>query len=105
MPHSNHLKLLNQVFELEKKIQRTGDPSSLSRPVERMKETFEDMGYRLHNPHGEPYSETRTDVEANIVGELANGMVITDVIKPIIYFKEAERSTMLQKGIVICQKP
>ncbi len=105
MPHSNHLKLLNQIFELEKKIQKNSDSASLSRPIERMKETFEEMGYRIHNPNGEPYNETRTDVEANIVGELANAMVITDVIKPIIYFKDAERNTLLQKGIVICQKP
>jgi hypothetical protein len=105
MPHSNHLKLLNQLFELEKKIQKSADSSTLSRPIDRMKETFEEMGYRLHNPQGEPYNETRTDVEANIVGTATNGLVITDVIKPIVYYKDAERSTMLQKGIVICQKP
>ena len=103
--HSNHIKILNQFFELEKKAQKMSDGASLQRPIGRIREAYEEMGYRVHNPFGEPYNETRTDVEANIVGQQTNGLVITDVIKPIIYFKESERNTMLQKGIVICQKP
>jgi hypothetical protein len=105
MPHSNHLKILNQFFELEKKMQRIPDASALQRPLDRIRETFEEMGYRTHNPLGEPYNETRTDVEASIVGNNTRDLVVTDVIKPIIYFKEGERMTILQKGIVICQKP
>ena len=105
MPHNNHVKILNQLFELEKKAQKISDGASLQRPLDRIRETLEEMGYKVHNPIGEPYNETRTDVEANIVGTQTNGLVICDVIKPIIYFKETERTIMLQKGIVICQKP
>jgi hypothetical protein len=103
--HTSQIKILNQFFELEKKAQKMADGALLQRPIDRIREAYEEMGYRVHNPLGEPYNETRTDVEANIVGQQTNGLIITDVIKPIIYFKESERNTMLQKGIVICQKP
>ena len=103
--HDNHLKILNQLFELDKKMLKLSDAAVLQRPLLRIRETFEEMGYRVHNPISEPYNETRTDVEASIIGNETRNLVVSDVIKPIIYYKEGERTSILQKGIVICQKP
>jgi hypothetical protein len=96
-----HLRLLNQFFELEKKILKSSDSAGLQRPLDRMKDVFLDMGYQIHNPLGEPYSETRTDVEASVLGDAASNLKVVEVIKPIVYQKEEGRNVLLQKGVVL----
>jgi hypothetical protein len=39
-----------------------------------------DGGLVYHNPIGEPYNETRTDIEASISGNSADNLIITEVI-------------------------
>ena len=101
---STHIRIINQLFELEKKIQRSADAATLQRPVDRIKEALTELGYQSHNPLGEPCNETRTDLEVNIVGNEVRDLVVTDVIKPIIFYKEGDKTTILQKGIVIASR-
>jgi hypothetical protein len=99
--NSFHIKIINQVFELEKKTAAKPELSSLQRNIDRIKQNFEEAGYTILNPIGEPYHETRIDYEASISGDMSAHMQIVNVIKPVVYFTEEGRKSILQKGIVI----
>jgi hypothetical protein len=98
------LKIINQLFDLEKKLMAKTDMQSSMRNFERIKENFTEMGITIHSPLGEQFSETRTDCEASIAGALSNHMIITEVIKPIVYQAETnQRKIIIQRGVVIVQ--
>ncbi|MEY4927647.1 MAG: hypothetical protein RI894_2083 [Bacteroidota bacterium] len=101
--HSLYLKLINNFFDIEKKVLQKTEMQPLMRNIDRMKATFEEMGYIIRNPKGEGYSETRTDCEASIVGESTESLVITDVIKPIVYWRIGEILGIVQQGIVLVE--
>jgi hypothetical protein len=96
-----HLKIINQFFEIEKKLAALNGAESTQRNVERIKSYFEEMGYQIHNPMGESYSETRTDCEASIAGASAENLYINEVIKPIVRYLQEGQPQIIQKGIVI----
>ena len=100
-----HLRIINQVFELDKKIQQKADIASLNRHTDRIKSALEELGYRIQNPVGEPYSDTRTDYEASIVGAKMQQLTIVETIKPIVYYQEKNNSSveLLQMGVVIVE--
>ena len=95
------IKIINQVFELEKKLQGKPELSGLQRHVDRIKSALDEMGWQMSNPLGEPYAETRTDCEASIAGEITGPLHIANVIKPIVYHASGQGSTIMQKGVVI----
>ncbi len=103
------LDMLNQIFEIEKKLERIEESNSIGRNLNKLKELFETeiyqqgSGLTYYNPIGEPYSETRTDCDASIAGESTENLVITDVIKPIIRFKQGGFNHIVQKAVVIVQ--
>ncbi|HEY6160666.1 MAG TPA: hypothetical protein VI112_05565 [Bacteroidia bacterium] len=97
------VKLINQVFEIEKKIAAKPELSALQRHVTRMKEHFEELGLNYHSPLGEPFNETRTDCEASIAGESSENLVITEVIKPIVRQRDGNLFLIIQKGVVIAE--
>lgn len=104
------LDFLNQVFEVEKKLSRIDQPNSIDRNVRKMREAFEDgllgeYGLVYQNPMGEPYNETRTDCEASIAGDSLEGLVITEVIKPVIYLKHRGHTQLVQKAVVVVEGP
>ena len=99
------LNLLNQVFEIEKKVARLDDPGTIGRNVRRMKDMFENDlsasgGFAYDDPTGQPYDETRTDCEATIIGESTEGLVIVDVIKPIVRYTANGFSQIVQRAVV-----
>jgi hypothetical protein len=109
------LDILNQVFEIEKKTQKLKEENSINRNVRRLKTQFEN-GFRIamgqevaevsltyHDPTGEPYDETRTDCEASIAGESADGLRIVEAIKPIIRLRLGEANLIVQRAVVIVQ--
>lgn len=97
------LQLINQLYELEQKAQLKG-ATDFERNFERMKDHLADLGYTYHNPIHEVYSDTRTDCAASIVGELKEPMVISKVVKPVIYFKDPSGpSELVQKAVVIVE--
>lgn len=100
----HYLYLINQVFDMERKVDRLSEKNSLSRNIDRIKSKFSELGLEVFNPMGEPYNETRTDCEANIAGESSEGLVITDVIKPIVRLRSGGASLIVQKAVVIVEE-
>jgi hypothetical protein len=98
------IQILNQVFEIQHKINQLNITDKFSRNMTRLISICEENGYTMQDPLGEKYNESRTDIEANISGNLTNNMIISQVIKPIIYQigNEGEK-TLVQKGIVIVE--
>ncbi len=77
-----------------------------------MKDVFEsvfasasesNIGLSYHNPIGEKYSDTRTDLEASIAGSSSENLVITEVIKPIIRYRQGSMTMIARKGIVVVE--
>ena len=95
--------LLNNLFEIEKKIQINSEHTNLKRNIERMKEIFADQKVFFENPLGESFSETRTDLEATITGTSTDDLRVIDVIKPIIRVGDRSFSRVVQKGIVVVE--
>ena len=93
----------NNLFEIEKKMAINGDPGNLSRNITKMKESLEEHGITYENPDGEPFNETRTDLEASISGTGTNDLYVVDVIKPIIRANSSGMSVVIQKGIVVVE--
>ena len=98
---SQHIFILNQLFELERKLQKGEQPKGLLRHVDRIRRTYEDLGLTFHDPLGETYDETRTDCDATISGESADDLIIVDVIKPIIRFNDEGYQKIVQRAVVI----
>lgn len=95
-------RLLNQIFELERKATRLADGENVLRQVRRMKELFEeDFHLTYEDPTGQPFNETRTDVEARLAGDSAENLVIVETLKPVIRFSHGPTSSIVQKGIVV----
>ncbi|MVM35155.1 hypothetical protein GO755_34345 [Spirosoma sp. HMF4905] len=92
--------IANQVHILEKKAEKDKlSGNTYSRPLQRIRQALLELGISYHSPDGEPYSETRTDVEASVTGDLTDNLVITQVIKPIVTYN----GQIIQTGIVIVE--
>ena len=94
------IKMANLVFELEKKSQKDGGPG-VQRTLGRMQQVLEEAGLLILNPLGEAFSDTRTDVEATLVGALHDKLRITEVLKPIVYIHQEGKNTLVQRGVVL----
>lgn len=97
------LTLLNNLYEVERKLAVHGDPGNASRNVEKMKDALGGERLFYEDPMGQPFRETRTDLEATISGDGLENLVVAEVIKPIIRVGTAELSRVIQKGIVVVQ--
>jgi hypothetical protein len=104
-----YLFMLNQLFEIEQKLDKLQEENSIRRNINRLKNYFETnalsegQGLTYRNPIGEDYDETRNDCEASIAGNLTEDLHIVEVMKPIIYVKYGNSQLILQKAIVIVQ--
>jgi len=96
-------QMVNQLFDLEKKIEIMANNKSLQRNIRRMKMALEEMNIVYLNPLGEKYDETRTDCDATISGTSTKRLRITEVIKPIIAQREGDMLMIIQKGVVIVE--
>jgi hypothetical protein len=95
------VKFANLIFDFDKKLLSGQSDTSLRRICDKMKNTLADAGILVINPVGEPYLSTRTDVEANIVGDGIGKLVITEVLKPVVYSSMGGVRELLQRGVVI----
>ena len=105
-----YLKILNQIFEIEKKLNRLEASNSIARNLNRIKDLFEsnipnkeDFGFFLENPLGQVYDDRRIDLDATISGEGIENLEVIEVIKPIIRLKQRGFNQLVQKGVVIVQ--
>lgn len=95
--------IMNNLFEMEKKIELNGDSANLQRHIERMKDLMGTEKVFFENPIGERFSETRTDLEATITGADTDDLYVIEVIKPIIRIGDRSYSRVVQKGIVVVE--
>lgn len=96
-------QLLNNLYEVENKIGRGGDPGNAMRNVTKMKEAIATEGVFYEDPFGQPFDETRTDLEVTISGGETENLRVVEVIKPIIRIGDSNYSRVVQKGIVVVQ--
>ena len=97
------LNTLNNIYEIEKKLALHGDAGNATRNVDKMKDTFAELGVFYEDPRGQEFRETRTDLDATISGNDTENLVVVEVIKPIIRAGEAAFSKVVQKGIVVVE--
>lgn len=115
------LTALNQVYEIEQKVKKHGDPANIGRHLSKLKDAFFEEGLPLwdtggsrlklglvcEDPMGQSFDETRTDVEATISGAGTEHLVVVEVIKPIVRAVvrdgAGEVSKVIQKGIVVVE--
>ncbi len=100
----NPVLIINQLFEMEGKAREAGLDQQFERNFRRLFAHFEEEGYIIQDPSGEAYTESRTDCEASISGKIGATMVITRVLKPIVYQKSDAGILLLQKAVVIAEK-
>lgn len=107
-----HFELLDQLFEVERKLANIKEENSISRNLNKMKDIFENLpsnssgsnfGFTYHNPIGEQYNETRLDLEASITGNSSEELVVIEVIKPIIRYKSGVSNFIARKGVVVVE--
>ena len=98
------VSIINQVYELQQRIQSMPDAAQFERNFSRLQHTFEEEGFIIRDPLHETYSESRTDYEASIVGDPAAKMTITRVLKPAVYQRNGQDLRLIQKAIVIVEK-
>lgn len=97
------LTVLNQIYEVERKLTLHGDPGNALRNVEKLKDALAGEGIFYEDPMSQPFRETRTDLEATISGSGTENLVVVEVIKPIIRGGNVSFSRVVQKGIVVVQ--
>lgn len=99
------LTVLNQLFEIEKKLSATeiSDPTHCLRNVTKIKDALQEKELFYEDPTGQPFKDTRTDLEATISGQGTDNLKVVEVIKPIIRVGTRDFSRVCQKGIVIVE--
>ena len=111
-----YLDLLNQVFEIDKKASALTESNSIQRNVRNMRTWFERdimagqggqpilCSLTFHNPIGEPYNETRADCDASIAGSGTEHLMITDVMKPIVWLSVGGApKVIVQQAVVMVE--
>ena len=108
-----YFELLDQLFEIERKLENIEESNSIARNLNKMKDIFEtnlfssstssEIGFTYHNPIGESYNETRLDLEASIAGNSTEILIIKEVIKPIIRYKSGGSTLIARKGVVVVE--
>ena len=93
--------LLNNLYEIEKKLSAHGDIGNIGRNVEKMKDIMAVEKLFYDDPINQEYKETRTDLEVSIAGESTENLIVSEVIKPIIRYGDDQYSKVVQKGIVV----
>ena len=104
MKDQNIIQIINQLIEIKQKIVVENLERKFERNLNRIFSILEEEGFIFRYPLGEKYHETRTDCEASIVGEASEKMVITQVLKPLIYKRNNNEINLIQKAIVIVEK-
>ncbi len=95
------LNIINQLFEIEKKSSDQ-NLTIFQRNFERINHELEEMGFIISNPIGKIYDSRDTSIEANIVGNSSEPLIIK-VLKPVIFQKDGDELILRQKGIVIAE--
>ena len=110
--YKTYFELIDQLFEVERKLEKIQEENSINRNLNKMKNILENMfsnsssgviGLTYHDPIGEQYNETRLDLEASIAGNSTDNLIVTEVIKPIIRYKSGGSTLIARKGVVVVE--
>jgi hypothetical protein len=103
-------KILNNLYDVERKLALHGDGGNVIRNVDKIKEAIQEfippeLDIFYEDPMGQLFKETRTDLDATITGGGSENLYVVEVIKPIIRIRDGTDtfSRVLQKGSVIVQ--
>jgi hypothetical protein len=97
--------VLRNLYEIERKLALHGDPGNARRNVQRIRDLFQELELFYEDPLDQPFDATRTDLEATISGPAVDGLVVVEVIRPIIRQGTRTRSRVVQKGVVVVRAP
>jgi hypothetical protein len=97
------IQILNQLFDMQAKLTQLNMAEPFSRNMARLIHICQESGYTMHDPLGEKYADSRTDCEANIIGKLSSNMIVSQVVKPIVYQTLNNEKSIVQKGIVMIE--
>ena len=108
----NHIYILNQVYELKRRLRRCEIPDGILRPLERLEEHLrsdlhvpgvvsDGCGLQIDDPADEAYDERRTDLDADVIGERDGELFVIDVLKPIIRLTKGGHTQIIQRGSVV----
>ncbi len=103
MNNESILKIINQLHLIESKLKSQESFDGVERNFTRIGRALEGIKIVVQNPLGEAYDETRFDCEASISGESTDNLIISEVIKPIVYKTETSGNELIQRGIVIAE--
>jgi hypothetical protein len=101
------LKIMNNLYEIDRKLALHGDAGNTVRNVEKIKDAIGDfLGDNefeifYEDPMGQMFKETRTDLDATITGNSSEDLYVVEVIKPIIRIRSPLVSQVIQKGTVV----
>lgn len=101
------LKIMNNLYEIDRKLALHGDPGNTVRNVEKIKDAIgdflgnNDFEIFYEDPMGQLFKETRTDLDAVITGNSTEDLYVVEVIKPIIRVGSSKYSQVIQKGSVV----
>jgi hypothetical protein len=101
------LKIMNNLYEIDRKLALHGDAGNTVRNVEKIKDAIgdflgnNDFEIFYEDPMGQLFKETRTDLDAVITGNSTEDLYVVEVIKPIIRVGSAKYSQVIQKGSVV----
>ena len=99
-----YLTILNHLYEIERKVGDLDEFKKISRNIQKIKDAFllEDGNEIFYeDPMGQKFDETRLDLDAHIVGENTENLVVIDVIKPIIRIKYTLLGNFIKFGIYL----
>ena len=94
------INLINQIYEIQRKADENGI-SVFNRNLERIFSELKEMGYEIEIPINKKYDENNTSLEVSLLDD--NSDTISKVLKPIIYRREGDTLTLIQKGIAIIE--
>jgi hypothetical protein len=98
------LEVLNNVFEIEKKLRRLREPNTITRNLSSIRSAFEQLHLSYEDPLGEVWDDTRSDCEASIAGSETDRLRIVEVIKPVVrHLSPSGITQIVQKGTVVVQ--
>jgi hypothetical protein len=100
------LKVMNNLYEIDRKLALHGDGGHVMRNVEKIKDALSDhINYEIfyEDPMGQMFKETRSDLDVTITGNSSEDLYVVEVIKPIIriVIASSKYSQVIQKGSVV----
>lgn len=96
-----YCSIINSIHTLASKFNSPEQERMLKRRMDKIASDFEQLGIKFSNPIGEEYNETRSDCEASIASDNLDQLIISEVIKPIVYARHEDGYRLIQRAVVI----